>query len=145
MESNLHVLTGRRYFLASLALPVGVPVVVGALAALTSSELMAGFAAIFLFSLVLGGIPYLFFAAGVILWSRKRSLAAIRRLSFIAPLLFVVLICTLSPLALPFGASIHEIAGFLLMFSFYALIFGYLYVFIVNCGYEFFLAKRAEK
>lgn len=137
------MLTGRRYFLASLALPLVVPLIVASLAYVTSSELAAGFAVVFMFSLILGGIPYLIFIVGVLLWSRTRSLEAIRKLSYIAPLLFVIVAAVLSPVPLLFGASMREVSAFLALFSLYALLFGYLYVLIVNALYEVFLAKRS--
>lgn len=138
------MLTSRRYFLASLALPLVAPLVAASLVFVTASELAAGFAAIFLFSLLIGGVPYLIFVAGVLLWSRGRSDSAIRKLSFIAPLLFVLVTAAISPVALLFGLPLREIPVFIAAFAFYALIFGYLYVFIVNSVYEVFLARHPE-
>jgi hypothetical protein len=137
-------MTERRYFQASLALPLVVPLVIGLGTFLTSSELIGGFAAIFIFSLVLGGIPYLVFVAGALLWSRSRPASAIRRLSYVAPLLFVIVTAVLSFMALFFGIPLREIVMFVAVFSVYALVFGYLYVFIVNFLYEVFLAKQSD-
>jgi hypothetical protein len=138
------VLTERRYFQASLALPLVVPLFMGLVAFLSPSEVLDGFAAIFLFSLVLGGIPYLLFVVGILIWSRCQSVSAIRRLSYFAPLLYVMATAGLGLIALFFGASIQEVAGFVAIFSVYALLFGYLYVFIVNFVYELCFGKRFD-
>lgn len=135
------MLTGRSYFLASLALPLVAPLIVASLTYMTSNEVVAGFAAIFMFSLMLGGIPYSVFVAGVLLWSRRQSLSAIRKLSYVAPFLFVIVTAALSPVALIFGIPVREVFAFIALFSLYALVFGYLYVFMVNALYEFVIAK----
>ena len=138
------MLTDRRYFQATLVLPLAVPLIMGAVALLTSSELIDGFSTIFLFSLVLGGIPYLLFAAAILFWSRRQSVSDIRRLSYFAPFLFVLATAGLSLIALFFGTSPQEVTGFVMLFSAYALLFGYLYVFIVNFLYEVLFGRHSD-
>lgn len=138
------VLTDRHYFQASLVLPLVVPLVLALTAFLTSSQVIDGFAAVFMFSLMLGGIPYLIFAAGVLIWSRSRPASAIRRLSYFAPVLLVIGTDLLSLMALFFGISPREVLAFVVIFSSYALIFGYLYVFIINFLYEAFFGRQSD-
>lgn len=113
------------------------------MAQLTSSEVVDGFAAIFLLSLALGGLPYLFFITAILFWSRNKSVRAIRRLSWFSPVLFVLATAALSLAAIPFGATFREVFLFVIIFSVYALVFGYLYVFVINYLYEIFFGKRS--
>ncbi len=138
------MLTARRYFQASLALPLVVPSVLGGAAFLTKIEAIDGFAIAFMFSLMLGGIPYLIFAFVVLFWSRHWSVSAIQRLSYLAPVLFVVTTSVLSLVALFFSASLREILWFDALFAFFGLIFGYLYVFIINLLYEVFYGEQSD-
>lgn len=116
----------------------------GLVARLASNEVINGFAAIFLFSLVLGGIPYLLFVAGVLFWSPRQPVEAIRRLSYFAPVLFMLATAVLSLVAVFFGVSLREVGLFVAVFSVYTLLFGYLYVFIVNFLYEILFGKPSD-
>gem|GEM_PF-6266808 len=114
------------------------------MARLTSSEVVDVFAAIFLLSLAFGGLPYLLFVTAILFWSRNKSVRAIRRLSYFSPLLFVLATAALSLAAIPFGIALREIFLFIVIFSVYALLFGYLYVFVINYLYEIFFGKRSN-
>ena len=141
---GITVLTERRFLQLSLVLPLAVPLAIGLMARLTSSEVVDVFAAIFLLSLAFGGLPYLLFVTAILFWSRNKSVRAIRRLSYFSPLLFVLATAALSLAAIPFGIALREIFLFIVIFSVYALLFGYLYVFVINYLYEIFFGKRSN-
>ncbi len=138
------MLTERRFLQSSLVLPLAVPLIIGLIGQLTSSEVVDGVAAIFLFSLALGGLPYLLFIAAILFWSRNKPVRAIRRLSYFAPVLFVLATSVLSLAAIPFGVTLREIFMFIVIFAVYSLLFGYLYVFIINYLYEVFFAEHTD-
>ena len=138
------MLTERRFLQLSLVLPLAVPLAIGLMARLTSSEVVDVFAAIFLLSLAFGGLPYLLFVTAILFWSRNKSVRAIRRLSYFAPVLFALATAALRLAAIPFGIALREIFLFVVIFSVYALLFGYLYVFVINYLYEIFFGKRSN-
>ena len=140
----MKLLTERRYLLASLLIPLILPLLLGLAAKLTGNELLTGFAAIFLLSLAFGGIPYLIFGAGVLIWSRDRSTDRVRRISYWSPLLFLLGLSVLDFFFLILGGDLHEFLGFLLLSSVYVLLFGYLYVFLVNFGFEMLFGKESD-
>jgi 4-amino-4-deoxy-L-arabinose transferase-like glycosyltransferase len=116
----------------------------GLVARLASNDLINGFTAIFLLSLMLGGVPYLLFVAGILFWSRRQPVEAIRRLSYFAPVIFMLATAVLSLVAVFFGVSLREIGLFIAAFAIYTLLFGYLYVFIANFLYEILFDKPSD-
>lgn len=134
-------LSGKRYFQLSLALPLTFPLL-GYF--FPQSVLMM----ILFTAATIGGIPYLLLAAGVLWWSRKHDEHALRRLSYILPLIYLPLLIialflwtSLSTGGLPaperFGKSV-------LGFSAYTLVIGYGYVLLANLIYEIFYDRPSQ-
>lgn len=93
-------------------------------------------------SLVYGGIPYAIFLAGVLLWTTNRPVGAIRRFTYVAPLVYLgpflvhlyiyAVVKTKSPTG---GLAVHEwptVIGYFTMFTFGI---GYAYVLLAHAGY----------
>ncbi len=136
------MLSGTRYFQISLATPLVIPLLFVAFSAATGN--VSALSAVLLASLVLAGGPYLLFATIVLIWSRNRQAATLRRASYFAPLIFLTFCFTLSPLLLLTGSGVKEVLSVLLLFSAYTLAIGYFYVLIINAIYELFLSHHSE-
>ena len=131
-------MSSRRYYRLSLLLPMILPflAVIGGENFLT--DLLIG-------TVLFSSIPYLIFAGLFWAWLEEKTIKSIQQASYLAPLLFVpfqviflLLLLTLSP-----PSEIFSVDGMLTAigeFMFYALMVGYLYVFIINLGY-FWLSK----
>ncbi len=126
-------LSGKRYFQSSLALPLLFPLLGYVFP--ESVIMMILFTAI-----IIGGAPYLLLAAGILWWSRRRDEHALRRLSYVLPLIYLPLLIlalflwtTLSTGTLP---EAGRFAQSILDFSGYTLVIGYGYVLLVNLIYE---------
>ncbi len=134
------------YFRLSLAVPLLVPVLAVALTLLNqivsgSSEAteITRWTAFLVFSLLIGGLPYLVFVAAVVLWSRGKSARAIHRLSFVSPPLFAAVFVTLwVPFVLIADSSPYAFDAALTSASYYAafcLGLGYVYVALIHGAY----------
>src|SRR3954464_4910453 len=83
-------MSARRYFQLSFLLPIVLPLLVSLFAKAT----LTGWGSIvFLLwgSLLIGGIPYVFFIGGLFYWMRNKNYKAIQRMMFIAPPLFALM------------------------------------------------------
>ncbi len=138
------MLSGTCYFQLSLTAPLVVPLFFF-LISVAMNEVFA-LSTVLIISLAIGGGPYAIFAVAVLIWSRNRQPATLRKASYFAPLIFLVwaLCFLLSPLLLLTGAEAKEIFGILLIFSAYTLVIGYFYVLLINAVYELFLSHRSE-
>ena len=128
---------GKRYFQASLFLPLIVPVIV--LLLFEPSFAYGGVVFILIFSLFLGGIPYLLFLIGLFVWMRKKDVHAVQRMTFFAPLLFapMFVFCALAAVPIQY-LMIGEVrieADVVFQCCVVILVLGYAYVLVVNAGY----------
>lgn len=132
-----------RFFRWSFALPLVVPLVALPLGLL--SQVVAGTNeatelsrwSIFLsYSLGIGSVPYVVFAAAVLLWSRRWSAGAIRTFTLVAPPLFAAVFFVLwVPFVLLTDASPHALGAALTSGAYYAALcmgVGYAYVLLVH-------------
>ncbi len=91
------------------------------------------------FSLVIGGLPYLVFVVAVVLWSRGKNARAIYRLSFVAPFLFAAILVALGfTFMLISNQSPYALDAALSSTSYYAGLgvgLGYVYVALVHVAY----------
>jgi hypothetical protein len=137
---------GINYFRLSLAVPLLVPVLAIALNLLSqfvsgSSEVTEAtrWTGFLIFSLLIGGLPYLVFVGAVVLWSRGKTARAIYRLSFVSPLLFAAVFVTLwIPFVLITDASPYAFDVAFTSGGYYAVIslgLGYVYVALVHAAY----------
>lgn len=80
----------RTFYRVALVLPLVAPLLLwAALYAWPMSDADSTIVVTFLYSLMIGGLPYLVFAAGFARWMRDKSPAVIRRGTLWAPLLFM--------------------------------------------------------
>ena len=133
-----------RYFRLSFLLPLLLPLLAAPFVRMGHGWL-AGVAVFLWASLLIGGIPYIFFMAGVFYWMRNKDYRTVQRMTFIAPFIFGFVfvfgaVFILAPLQLlTLGQVRVEGSGVGLIFIF-ILIFGYFYVILTNAG--FYLLKH---
>ena len=126
-------MTTRTYYRAALLLPIAVPALFSATMLLEDKPpLLAGIHLYLFGSMLFGGIPYVLFALGFLLWSRGRSDHQLRAGVLAAPLVYAVLlmICFAAFLALDGtlrGISVWALGGL-------GVAFGYAYVILAELG-----------
>ena len=127
-----------------LALPIAVPCVLFPLGWFhIAPPMLEGFISLTGLAAIVGGIPDVLLALGLLWWMRRKSESQIRRAMFIAPLLMVALlgvaiVCMVVAEGAPFDA---EVFTAWLAYSGYALGLGYFYVAVASI--IVWLAKRA--
>jgi len=139
------------YYRWSLALPICLPLaVILALAPLTLVQDSVPFPltavlVVFVWSLIMGGVPYLILAGGLWFWMRGKSERGLRRITYLAPLVMigVYALCLVAlSLALGLGPEPWESTlGFMALSAVSILGLGYLYVFFID-GLRWFLKRK---
>jgi hypothetical protein len=128
-------MTTRTYYRAALLLPLVVPglFAVGLLLE-DKPPLLLGIWVYLFGSLLIGGFPYVLFAAGFLFWSRGRSDAQLRRAVLLAPLVYagLLMVCTVAFLAVD-GTLASGWDGFWALGGF-GVAFGYVYVLLAELG-----------
>ena len=124
----------RAYFQYSLLAPIAIPLL------LWPFVQVSGVFFLFVLSLAFGGVPYIFFAAGLFFLMRRiSSVATIRWLTLLVLPVFVpvhaILMFGLSSVAEYGGFGSLEVWDYLPAFATYILLVGYGYVLVVNAGY----------
>jgi tetratricopeptide (TPR) repeat protein len=132
------MINARRYFLKSFSLPIFSPL----LAVLILRPGYSGWQLLVLVlwgSLIIGGIPYLLFIVGLLHWARNKDFRAIRRVTYVAPLLFILVFVYCVAALIPFQVlTIGEVrveAYWVQLSCIFILIFGYFYVLLTNAGF----------
>lgn len=122
------------YYRRALVLPILVPVLASALLLLDDRlPPDLGVVVFFLYwSLLIGGIPYLLFAGGFVLWARGRSDREVRRGILLSPLVFALLmmVCFWTVLVVDGTASSQSV----LVMGAVSGLFGYGYVVLAELG-----------
>jgi len=131
----------RRYFYIALVLPLIITIFV------------VGYARLVLFVPVrdVGAmlVPYSSFCLSLILLASKQAPQAIRKLAYRAPLVF--LIFQLAYLLLEYSsgvsvaADLSGLTGILVVVSTYVMIFGYLYLLLMEQGYVWYLYHKRQR
>ena len=135
----------RLFLKLSMFLPIVVPIATY-LAVASGAVTLKGYGGLLvvvMFSLLIGGIPYLIFLVGFFVWMRGKTADQIRMATWLAPVIctgvfaacafIVILLQALSSA----GTRVDgDIAGY----AVFVIAFGYGYVLIVNVGY--FLFRR---
>ncbi len=133
---------GKVYFLASLLLPVIVPL---SILPIAFNNLLT---ALLIFSLWFGGVPYLIMSFGVIIWAKNKNETQLRKLSYVLPLLFVLVMVIVYLLFILYVQGLDfnmtEFVQIIIAFAGYAVAIGYFYVIVVNIIYELVLSKNEE-
>ncbi len=132
------MMNARTYYVRSLLLPLVAAAVAGLLGLVVGeSSGAAPVLGIVTWSGLIGGLPYVLVAGGIVWWSRRRSARELRRAIWLAPLLMVpVLLFPLVVYSLVArgGASADRFAGSMLFLGAMVLLFGYGYVALVELG-----------
>lgn len=136
------MMRARRYFQLSFLLPIILPLP----ALLVARPGLRGWNSVILVlwgSLLIGGIPYLLFLAGLFYWIRDKDFKAIQRVTFIAPLLFIPVFvycaAAIIPLQILKTGEVRVEGSGVFTFCIFILIIGYFYVLLANAG--FYLLK----
>ncbi len=122
------------YYRRALALPVVVPALVSMLLLLETRLPPDVGVVVFLlyWSLLIGGVPYVLFAVGFVLWARGRSDRELRRGMLLAPLVYalVLVVCVMVVFALDGSLSTEQVG----MMGAFGVLFGYGYVILAEVG-----------
>lgn len=133
----------RTFYRLALGLPLVVPLLLwGAMYVFPMSDADATILLTFLYSLMIGGLPYLVFAVGFGWWMRDKSPTAIRRATMWAPVFFMPVLMGVVAVVAIVGAlrkgtavdsEFVQYAGmFTLVLLLGVLVVGYFYVGIVE-------------
>lgn len=149
----------KRLLQFSLLLPLVVPFLAGFVISLTeNSESFLTYVVrgilglpllITVYSVIIGGIPYVFFMVGLLVWSRGKSDTQIHRMFWFSPLLFTPVFWLFAFIA---GTLFNDgnpdpqrFIGFSSAFIFFSgciLVLGYIYVIFVSAIYYLFKESR---
>jgi hypothetical protein len=128
-------MTTRTYYRAALLLPLAVPALFATTLLLDDrTPLLAGIFMYLYGSVLLGGIPYLLFAGGFLLWSRGRSDREVRGAVLLAPIVYsaLLMLCFLAFLAT--DGTFGNGWGGLWALGGLGVAFGYAYVLLAELG-----------
>lgn len=126
----------KSYYRWALALPLLLP-------ALATPLLMAddhlpevlGAVMMYLFySMLIGGIPYLLFVTGFLLWMRRAPESRVRTAVLLSPLMYTLVLLAWLAAFIPFDGGIGDSLGALGVFAAFGVSFGYGYVAIAEFG-----------
>lgn len=131
-------MNARTYYARSLLLPLLAAALAGLLGlVLGESSGATPLLAIVTWSGLVGGLPYVLVAVGILWWSRGRSARELRRAIWLAPVLMVpvmLLPVVVYSVVSRGGASADRFAGSILFLGGMVLLFGYVYVALVELG-----------
>jgi hypothetical protein len=128
----------RTYYVRSLLLPRLAAAAAGLLGVLLGENNPAApWLGIVTWSGIIGGIPYVLVAGGILWWSRRRSAAQLRRALWLAPILMIPAL--LLPIAVYSvvsrgGGSADRFSESMVFMGAMVLLFGYVYVALVEAG-----------
>lgn len=123
----------RGYYRWALLLPVALPVLMLPAFAL-EFDVLTGVALWLGWSLLFGGVPYLLFAMGFLLWTRGRTDAQVRLGILLSPPAYVAVLVPCLALFLAVDGNLSGSLGFLGMVAAFGLGFGYGYVTLAEIG-----------
>lgn len=120
---------------------IGSPLVLG----LEVSGLAALVGFVLIFSLILGGVPYLLFLVGLFAWMRNKETDQVRQMIHLSPLLFIPVLMACALIVGVIGAiaesnpsGLFAGLGLGLFCSVFALILGYSYVGLIDIAFLLF-------
>lgn len=148
---------GRTYFRWAFALPLVLPAVIFSIATLTQQiadtdepTVLLHAAGFLIAPLLVAGIPYVFFYAGMLWWSRSKTADDLWRFAWLSPMIFAVFFAVLF---VTFGVLVQSGGGMSWLtgdgpkgtgiFVLFCLGFGYGYVTLIQGGY--FLLRYAGR
>jgi len=125
----------RRFFIISLLIPL-VFIIFGALVTIMITPKIPGHLGAVL-------VPYTSFFLFFVLWASRNTPQAIRYAAYRAPLVFLVFQITYLVLEFGLGVSLAKdiigLGGVIIIISTYAILLGYLYIFLMEQGYLSYL------
>ena len=126
-------MTLQNYYRWALLLPLVVPAVFSLLALVPEPRVPQAVGALLMFlfySLLIGGIPYVLFALGFLVWSRGRDARSVRKAIYVSPLTYagVLSACVLGYAAWDGDLTHQGAGGTLILLGSCAFVFGYAYV-----------------
>jgi hypothetical protein len=131
-------MSARTYYARSLLLPLLVPAGAGLIGMLLGEGAPAApWLRILLYSGLVGGLPYVLVAGGILWWSRRRPARDLRRAIWLAPLLMVpvqLLPLLVYSVVAGGGADAGRFMESMLFMGAFVLLFGYGYVALVEAG-----------
>ncbi|HEX8271303.1 MAG TPA: hypothetical protein VF615_01555 [Longimicrobiaceae bacterium] len=131
-------MSARTYYARSLLLPLLAAAGAGVAGMLLGESAPAApWLGIAMYSGLVGGLPYMLVAGGILWWSRRRPARELRRAIWLAPLLMVpvqLLPVLVYSVAARGGADAGRFAESMLFMGAFVLLFGYGYVALVEAG-----------
>lgn len=125
----------KRYYRFALALPLLVPALLSPLISLEAGPQALRLVLFVLYwSVVIGGVPYLLFAAGFLLWMRDKPDASVRGAVLLSPLLYSVVLLACFALFLMVDGALRSSSDSFGMIAVCAVVVGYLYVGVAELG-----------
>jgi hypothetical protein len=125
------------YYRRALVLPLLVPALASPLALLELKGAL-GAALFFLFwSVVIGGVPYLLFATGFLLWMRRVPDERVRIGILVSPLVYTGVLIVCLTLFLLVDGGLDSSSDSLGAFALFGVVIGYVYVALAEAGRAF--------
>jgi hypothetical protein len=125
----------RSYYRWALALPLLVPALAWPLTLFNPLPDGLAVVAMFLYwSVLIGGIPYVLFAAGFLLWMRGRPDHRVRTAVYVAPLVYAVWLAVCLAVFLAVDGTLASSRESFGMITVCGLVFGYGYVGLAELG-----------
>lgn len=125
----------RSYYRWALALPLLVPALVSPLTLLDPLPDGVRVVTMFLYwSVLIGGVPYVLFAIGFLLWMRGRPDAAVRTGILMSPLVYAAWLVLCLTLFLVVDGALASSSDSIGMIAVFGLLFGYGYVGLAELG-----------
>ncbi|HEY0015066.1 MAG TPA: hypothetical protein VGC13_02065 [Longimicrobium sp.] len=125
----------KNYYRWALLLPLAVPALASPLLLLEPKAPGLVVVLMYLFwSLLFGGVPYLLFAAGFLVWIRRAPEHRVRAGVLLSPLVYAAVLLVCFTLFLVVDGTLVNSAEFLGMLAIFAVFFGYAYVALAEAG-----------
>ena len=124
----------RSYYRWALALPLLVPALAWLLALVEPGDVVRAALLLLYWSVVIGGVPYLLFAAGFLLWMRRVPEDRLRRGILLAPLVYTPVLLVCFTLFLAVDGALASSSDSLGAITVVSLCFGYAYVALAEAG-----------
>jgi hypothetical protein len=125
----------KSYYRWALALPLLLPALATPLLMADRVPGVLGAVVMYLFwSMLVGGIPYLLFATGFLLWMRRAPERRVRTAVLLSPLLYTPLLLAYLVTFLLVDGTLRSGGDTLGMFAAFGVSFGYVYVALAELG-----------
>jgi hypothetical protein len=125
----------KNYYRWALLLPLALPALASLL--LVMEPRAPGLVLVLMYlswSLLIGGVPYLLFAAGFLVWMRRVPEGRVRAGVLLSPLVYAVVLLICFTLFLVVDGTLANSMEFLGVLVVFAVLFGYAYVALAEAG-----------